>query len=160
INARSLGDVTLAAAGAIIGDSGSLVTARSLSATAGNGIGIVTDTASGAGTPLYVDVSAIDRLASSAEDSIISIANRSAGKLTLANDVIDLGQGGPAYISAAGDMDIGAGMGADVDGHLWLQSGNILTIADAGISTSGTLTLIGARDIVSGGGTARTVTAN
>lgn len=160
INARSLGDVTLAAAGAIIGNSGSLVTARSLSATAGNGIGIVTDTASGAGTPLYVDVSAIDRLASSAEDSIISIANRSAGKLTLANDVIDLGQGGSAYISAAGDMDIGAGMGADVDGHLWLQSGNILTIADAGISTSGTLTLIGASDIVSGGGTARTVTAN
>lgn len=160
VNAQGLGNVDLAAAGAITGGVSSLVTANTLAVSAGNGIGTVTNPQNAQGMPLYVKVKSMDRLASSAKNSLISISNLGTDKLTLNKDVIALGEGGSAYISTAGDLDISSGI-SQVDGHLWLRSDGTLTIAETGIDTAGMLSLTGIDDIVSTGeDSARELTIN
>ncbi|MGB6104411.1 MAG: hypothetical protein WBF88_11270 [Pusillimonas sp.] len=167
ISAQSKGNVSLTAAGAITGTQRTILTdphhvqAHTLTASAGNGIGTVTDPQYLDSTPLYVDVAAIDRLASSAANSFISVNNLNTGKLTLASGAITLGESGSAYLSTAGDLDIQAGLNAgDTASHLWMQSGGTITIDALGLATSGTLTLSGAEDIVSNFGDGRALDIN
>ena len=153
------GAVSLTAAGSILGTStGPHVTAKSATLTAtGGSIGAVTDAATGAGTPIQLNVAQILGLTATGTAPVISVDNSNTAALSLTNNLVTLGSGGSAYIKTAGDLDASAGITL-TSGNLLLQSGGTLTLPATAINLgSGALTLKGATDVVASGATPRSL---
>ena len=153
------GAVALTAAGSILGSgSGTHVTGHSASLTAtGGSIGVVTDNATGAGTPIKMNVSSLTGLTATGTTPVISIDNINSAALTLTNNLVTLGAGGSAYIRTAGNLNASAGLSM-TSGNLLLQSGGVLTLPTTAINLgTGALTLKGATDVVAAGASPRTL---
>ncbi|CAO3380993.1 filamentous hemagglutinin N-terminal domain-containing protein [Azospirillum argentinense] len=153
------GAVALTAAGSILGSgNGTHVTGHSASLTASGGsIGAVTDAATGAGTPIKMNVSSLTGLTANGTTPVISIDNVNSTALTLGNNLITLGTGGSAYIRTAGDLNASAGLSM-TSGNLLLQSGGVLTLPTAAINLgTGALTLKGSTDVVAAGSSPRSL---
>ncbi|QCO18067.1 filamentous hemagglutinin N-terminal domain-containing protein (plasmid) [Azospirillum brasilense] len=153
------GAVALTAAGSILGSgNGTHVTGHSASLTANGGsIGTVTDAATGAGTPIKMNVSSLTGLTATGSTPVISVDNINSAALTLGNNLITLGSGGSAYIRTAGNLNASAGLSM-TSGNLLLQSGGVLTLPTAAINLgAGALTLKGATDVVAAGGSPRSL---
>ncbi|MFC5359572.1 beta strand repeat-containing protein, partial [Azospirillum himalayense] len=153
------GAVALTAAGSILGSgNGTHVTGHSASLTAtGGSIGTVTDAATGAGTPIKMNVSSLTGLTANGTTPVISVDNINSAALTLGNNLVTLGAGGSAYIRTAGNLDASAGLSM-TSGNLLLQSGGVLTLPTAAINLgTGALTLKGATDVVAAGGSPRSL---
>ncbi|AWJ93535.1 hypothetical protein Sp245p_27100 (plasmid) [Azospirillum baldaniorum] len=147
------GAVALTAAGSILGSgNGTHVTGHSASLTANGGsIGTVTDAATGAGTPIKMNVSSLTGLTATGTTPVISVDNINSAALTLTGNLVTLGSGGSAYIRTAGNLDASAGLSM-TSGNLLLQSGGVLTLPTAAINLgTGALTLKGATDVVAAG---------
>ncbi|SAI65362.1 Heme:hemopexin utilization protein A [Bordetella ansorpii] len=146
INAGDAGDVTLEAQNDITANSPttSLITAKTLNLTGAN-LGSVYDLASGDGVALRTDVSALGTLHAS-RSGVISLNNIGTAALVL--NAIDQGGGGSVYLRTAGDLDAGAGIDST---NLLLKSGGTLKVQTAGIEAAGTVTLIGATNVISAG---------
>ncbi|MCW2241359.1 filamentous hemagglutinin N-terminal domain-containing protein [Azospirillum canadense] len=155
----SSGAVSLTAAGSILGTgAGPHVTAKSATLTAtGGSIGAVTDAATGAGTPIKLNVAQILGLTATGTTPVISVDNSNTAALSLTNNLVTLGAGGSAYIKTAGDLDASAGITL-TNGNLLLQSGGTLTLPTAAINLgSGALTLKGTTDVIASGATPRSL---
>ncbi|MDW7553378.1 filamentous hemagglutinin N-terminal domain-containing protein, partial [Azospirillum brasilense] len=153
------GAVALTAAGSILGSgNGTHVTGHSASLTAtGGDIGTVTDAATGAGTPLKMNVASLTGLTANGATPVISVDNVNSAALTLGNNLVTLGAGGSAYIRTAGNLDASAGLSM-TSGNLLLQSGGVLTLPTAAINLgTGALTLKGTTDVVAAGGSPRSL---
>ncbi|KAA0687842.1 filamentous hemagglutinin N-terminal domain-containing protein [Azospirillum brasilense] len=153
------GAVALTAAGSILGSgNGTHVTGHSASLTANGGsIGAVTDVATGAGTPIKMNVSSLTGLTATGTTPVISVDNINSAALTLGNNLVTLGAGGSAYIRTAGNLDASAGLSM-TSGNLLLQSGGVLTLPTAAINLgTGALTLKGATDVVATGASPRSL---
>ncbi|TWA72857.1 hypothetical protein FBZ82_102458 [Azospirillum brasilense] len=153
------GAVALTAAGSILGSgNGTHVTGHSASLTANGGsIGAVTDAATGAGTPIKMNVSSLTGLTANGTTPVISVDNINTAALTLGNNLVTLGAGGSAYIRTAGNLDASAGLSM-TSGNLLLQSGGVLTLPTAAINLgTGALTLKGATDVVAAGASPRSL---
>ncbi len=126
------------------------IIAGKLSLTAGNGdIGVVTDLATGAGSPVLVKVSSIAGLSAAKAGAVVSISNSGTGSSTLSSGALTLGTGASAFIKTAGDLSIDSL--SLTSGNLLLDSGGTLTLPSSGsFSTTGNITLKGATDIVAG----------
>ncbi len=145
------GAINLSAAGSILASgSGTHVTGQSATLSAGADIGAVTDLATGAGTPVKLDVHAIAGLGSSGSNRVVSVLNTGTTALRLGGGALSLGSGSSAYIDTAGDLDLSAGI-ALANGNLSLTSGGTLLLPTAAISTTGAVRLIGSTDIVTSG---------
>lgn len=158
IDAKSSGDVTLNAAGSILGAlAGNLVFGNSLTATAGGSIGSATDLATGlGGVALRTNVASLGDLSTGADGAVIVLNNVGARALTLAGDVDQAGDNSSVYIRSAGDLDARSGLSGTAD-NLLLSSGGTLTVAGAGVQAQDTVTLTGATDVVAASGTPRTI---
>ncbi|PWC72880.1 filamentous hemagglutinin N-terminal domain-containing protein, partial [Azospirillum sp. TSH58] len=153
------GAVALTAAGSILGSgNGTHVTGHSASLTAtGGSIGAVTDAATGAGTPIKMNVASLTGLTANGATPVISVDNVNSAALTLGNNLVTLGAGGSAYIRTAGNLDASAGLSM-TSGNLLLQSGGVLTLPTAAINLgTGALTLKGATDVVAAGASPRSL---
>ncbi|CAO3455988.1 hypothetical protein [Azospirillum argentinense] len=153
------GAVALTAAGSILGSgNGTHVTGHSASLTATDGsIGVVTDAATGAGTPIKMNVASLTGLTATGSTPVISVDNINSAALTLGNNLVTLGAGGSAYIRTAGNLDASAGLSM-TSGNLLLQSGGVLTLPTAAINLgTGALTLKGTTDVVAAGGSPRSL---
>ncbi|WP_454016197.1 filamentous hemagglutinin N-terminal domain-containing protein [Azospirillum sp. Marseille-Q6669] len=153
------GAVALTAAGSILGSgNGTHVTGHSASLTAtGGSIGTVTDAATGAGTPIKMNVSSLTGLTANGTTPVISVDNINSAALSLGNNLVTLGAGGSAYIRTAGNLDASAGLSM-TSGNLLLQSGGVLTLPTAAINLgTGALTLKGATDVVAAGASPRSL---
>ncbi|WP_114857042.1 filamentous hemagglutinin N-terminal domain-containing protein [Azospirillum brasilense] len=153
------GAVALTAAGSILGSgNGTHVTGHSASLTATDGsIGVVTDAATGAGTPIKMNVASLTGLTATGSTPVISVDNINSAALTLGNNLVTLGTGGSAYIRTAGNLDASAGLSM-TSGNLLLQSGGVLTLPTAAINLgTGALTLKGTTDVVAAGGSPRSL---
>ncbi|MBB3264626.1 filamentous hemagglutinin family protein [Azospirillum sp. OGB3] len=153
------GAVALTAAGSILGSgNGTHVTGHSASLTANGGsIGTVTDAATGAGTPVKLNVSSLTGLTATGTTPVISVDNINGAALTLGNNLVTLGAGGSAYIRTAGNLDASAGLSM-TSGNLLLQSGGVLTLPTAAINLgTGALTLKGTTDVVAAGASPRSL---
>ncbi len=153
------GAVSLTAAGSILATgAGPHVTAKSATLTAtGGSIGAVTDAATGAGTPIKLNVAQILGLTATGTTPVISVDNSNTAALSLTNNLVTLGTGGSAYIKTAGDLDASAGLTL-TNGNLLLQSGGTLTLPTAAINLgSGALTLKGTTDVIASGATPRSL---
>ncbi|TWA82081.1 hypothetical protein FBZ85_102456 [Azospirillum brasilense] len=153
------GAVALTAAGSILGSgNGTHVTGHSASLTANGGsIGTVTDAATGAGTPIKMNVSSLTGLTATGTTPVISVDNINSAALTLTGNLVTLGSGGSAYIRTAGNLDASAGLSM-TSGNLLLQSGGVLTLPTAAINLgTGALTLKGATDVVAAGASPRSL---
>ncbi|TWA85685.1 hypothetical protein FBZ83_103277 [Azospirillum brasilense] len=153
------GAVALTAAGSILGSgNGTHVTGHSASLTAtGGSIGTVIDAATGAGTPIKMNVSSLTGLTANGSTPVISVDNINSAALTLGNNLVTLGTGGSAYIRTAGNLDASAGLSM-TSGNLLLQSGGVLTLPTAAINLgTGALTLKGATDVVAAGASPRSL---
>ncbi|MDQ2103304.1 filamentous hemagglutinin N-terminal domain-containing protein, partial [Azospirillum isscasi] len=154
------GTVALTAAGSILGSGGGThVTGHSASLTAtGGDIGTVTNAATGAGTPLKMNVSNLTGLTATGATPVISVDNVNTAALTLGNNLVTLGTGGSAYIRTAGNLDASAGLSMS-SGNLLLQSGGTLTLPTAAINLgAGALMLKGTTDVVAAGASPRSLT--
>ncbi len=153
------GAVALTAAGSILGSgNGTHVTGHSASLTANGGsIGVVTDAATGAGTPIKMNVSSLTGLTATGTTPVISVDNINSAALTLTGNLVTLGAGGSAYIRTAGNLDASAGLSM-TSGNLLLQSGGVLTLPTAAINLGmGALTLKGTTDVVAAGASPRSL---
>ncbi|QCN98175.1 filamentous hemagglutinin N-terminal domain-containing protein (plasmid) [Azospirillum argentinense] len=153
------GTVALTAAGSILGSgNGTHVTGHSASLTANGGsIGVVTDAATGAGTPIKMNVSSLTGLTATGTTPVISVDNINSAALTLTSNLVTLGAGGSAYIRTAGNLDASAGLSM-TSGNLLLQSGGVLTLPTAAINLgTGALTLKGTTDVVAAGASPRSL---
>ncbi|MGY0781699.1 filamentous hemagglutinin N-terminal domain-containing protein [Azospirillum argentinense] len=153
------GAVALTAAGSILGSgNGTHVTGHSASLTANGGsIGVVTDAATGAGTPIKMNVSSLTGLTATGTTPVISVDNINSAALTLTSNLVTLGAGGSAYIRTAGNLDASAGLSM-TSGNLLLQSGGVLTLPTAAINLGmGALTLKGTTDVVAAGASPRSL---
>ncbi len=150
--ASSLAEVN-AAGGITTSGSDTHIVAGKLSLTATSGsIGAVTDSATGAGTPVLVKVGGIDKLSAATASSVISVTNSGTTAVTLGSTAVTLGTGSSAYIKTGGDLDVSAGLSVS-NGSLLLESGGTLTLPAAGsITITGALTLKGTTDVVASGG--------
>jgi filamentous hemagglutinin family protein len=150
VNAKTLGDVSLTGDSIVSASSGSpRVTAAGLSLSAVNGIGSVTDAATGAGSPLLVNAGNIALLSSTAAGSVVSIDNSNTAALTLGG-ALTVGTGGSIYVKTAGDLDASGSL-ATPQANLLLQSGGVLTLPSTQVDASGTVTLSGTTDVVAAG---------
>ncbi|WP_247884778.1 filamentous hemagglutinin N-terminal domain-containing protein, partial [Azospirillum formosense] len=155
----SSGAVALTAAGSILGSgNGTHVTGHSASLIAtGGDIGTVTNAATGAGTPLKMDVASLTGLTANGTTPVISVDNVNSAALTLGSNLVTLGAGGSAYIRTAGNLDASAGLSM-TSGNLLLQSGGVLTLPTTAINLgTGALTLKGTTDVVAAGGSPRSL---
>ncbi len=153
----------ISAAGAILtsGSDTHIVAGKlSLTSTGGN-IGAVTNSATGAGSPVLVKVGGIDKLSAATNASVISVTNSGTSAVTLGSTAVTLGTGSSAYIKTGGDLDVSAGLTVS-NGSLLLESAGTLTLPAAGsITITGALTLKGTTDVVaSGGGRDLTINAS
>ncbi|SNS97476.1 MULTISPECIES: filamentous hemagglutinin N-terminal domain-containing protein [unclassified Azospirillum] len=141
-----------AATNILISGTDTHIIAGKLSLTATNGdIGAVTDLATGAGSPVLVKVSSIASLSAAKAGAVVSISNSGTGSSTLSSGALTLGTGASAFIKTAGDLSIDSLSLSS--GSLLLESGGTLTLPSSGnFSTTGTITLKGTTDIVTGGG--------
>jgi filamentous hemagglutinin family protein len=146
------GTVSLTAAGSILaGGSGTHISAQAATLAAGGDIGAVTDLATGAGTPIKLNVGTITGLGSSGSSRVVSVDNAGTGALALGGGALSLGSGSSAYIQTAGDLDVSAGI-ALANGNLSLSAGGTLLLPTTAISTTGAVRLSGGTDIVSSAG--------
>ncbi|WP_417069668.1 filamentous hemagglutinin N-terminal domain-containing protein [Niveibacterium terrae] len=144
------GVVTLTSAGSILASGGGThVTAQGVQLNAGANIGTVTDLVTGAGTPIRINASALNGVTTTGTNAVVSIDNLNTSTWTLGAGAVSMGSGGSAYLRAAGDLNVTAGL--SVNGNLLLSSAGLLTLPTAGISTTGALRLIGSTDVVSAG---------
>jgi hypothetical protein len=89
------GAVLLNSAGAIVASgSGTNITAHSAQLTANGDIGVVTNLATGAGTPLRVNVSQLDSLTATGANRVVSINNVNTGTWTVGAAGLTMGTGG------------------------------------------------------------------
>jgi filamentous hemagglutinin family protein len=151
------GTITLNSAGSILGSGGGThVSGAAAQLTAAGDIGAVSDLATGAGTPLRINVGTLGTLTSTGSNRVVSIDNLNTALWTLSGGSLSLGSGSSAYLRAAGDLTIGST--PSVDGNLMLSSAGVLTLPTAGLSANGALNLTGTTDVVAAGGTPRTLT--
>jgi len=147
------GTVTLNSAGSILASgSGTHISGHGAQLTAAGDIGAVTNLATGAGTPIRINVDTLGTLASTGSNRVVSIDNLNTGLWTLGAGALSLGSGSSAYLRAAGDLTVGTA--PSVDGNLMLSSAGVLTLPASGLSSTGTLSLTGS-DVVSSGASAR-----
>ena len=147
------GTVTLNSAGSILASgSGTHISGHGAQLTAAGDIGAVTNLATGAGTPIRINVDTLGTLASTGINRVVSIDNLNTGLWTLGAGALSLGNGSSAYLHAAGDLTVGAA--PSVDGNLMLSSAGVLTLPASGLSSTGALSLTGS-DVVSSGASAR-----
>ena len=154
------GAVLLNSAGAIVASgSGTNITAHSAQLTANGDIGVVTNLATGAGTPLRVNVSQLDSLTATGANRVVSINNVNTGTWTVGAAGLTMGTGGSAYLRSAGSLDVSAAT-LPQDGNLLLSAAGTLTLPTAGLSTTGALSLTGGTDVVTtaSGAAARNLT--
>jgi filamentous hemagglutinin family protein len=146
------GTVVLNSAGAIVGSgAGTHVTAHSAQFTANGNIGTVTNLATGAGTPLRVNVSELDGLTATGSNRVVNITNVNTGTWTVGAAGLTLGTGGSAYLRSSGNLDVSAAT-LPQDGNLLLSAAGTLTLPTAGLSTAGALNLTGGSDVVTAAG--------
>lgn len=142
------GAVVLSSAGAIVGSGlGTNLTAHSAQLTANGDIGVVSDLATGAGTPLRVNVSELESLTATGANRVVSINNVNTGTWTVGAAGLTMGAGGSAYLRSAGNLNVSAAT-LPQDGNLLLSAAGTLTLPTAGLSTSGALSLTGGTDVV------------
>ncbi|MFY9476240.1 MAG: filamentous hemagglutinin N-terminal domain-containing protein [Aquabacterium sp.] len=142
------GAVVLNSAGAIVASgSGTNITAHSAQLTADGNIGVVTNLATGAGTPLLVNVSQLDSLTATGANRVVSINNVNTGTWTVGAAGLTMGTGGSAYLRSAGNLDVSAAT-LPQGGNLLLSAAGTLTLPTAGLSTTGALSLTGGTDVV------------
>ena len=142
------GAVVLNSAGAIVASgSGTNIAAHSAQLTADGNIGVVTNLATGAGTPLRVNVSQLDSLTTTGANRVVSINNVNTGTWTVGAAGLTMGTGGSAYLRSAGNLDVSAAT-LPQDGNLLLSAAGTLTLPTAGLSTTGALSLTGGSDVV------------
>lgn len=147
----SHGRVQLVSAGDILAaGSGVQVSARSATLQAAGDIGSVTDTVTGTGSPVRLQVATIDGLGSSGTGRVVSVDVVGTSPLVLGAGALALGAGSSAYLTAAGDLDVSAGITL-ANGNLSLQSGGVLTLSANPLATSGSVRLVGATDVVAAG---------
>lgn len=158
VDGKVLGDVTLQAAGSILGGSAAnLVTGRSLTASAGGSIGTVGDLPTGTGgQALRTNVASLGQLATAADGAVISIDNLGTTPLTLNGNVTQTGDHSSLYVRTAGALDASAGVPATAD-NLLLSAAGILTVAASGVQAANTVTLAGGVDIRAAGADPRTI---
>lgn len=145
------GRVLLAAAGSILGSGGGAqVSAHGVSLSAGADIGTVTDPATGAGSPVTLDVDVIEALGTTGSHRVVSVEHVGTDALTLGSGMLSLGSGSSVYIKAGGDLDATASLGS-TSGTLSLTSGGTLTLPDAAFVSAGAVRLVGATDVVTSG---------
>ncbi|SPT38985.1 Uncharacterised protein [Achromobacter denitrificans] len=158
IDAMASGDVTLKAAGSILGALASnLVYGNSLTATAGGSIGTATNLANGTGgIALRTNLASLGDLTTGADGAVIVLNNVGTRALTLNGDVTQAGDNSSVYIRSSGDLDARSGLSNTAD-NLLLSSAGTLTIAGAGVQANDTVTLVGTRDVVAAGATPRTI---
>ncbi len=158
IDAMASGDVTLKAAGSILGAlAGNLVYGNSLTATAGGSIGTATNLANGTGgIALRTNLASLGDLTTGADGAVIVLNNVGTRALTLNGDVTQTGDNSSVYIRSSGDLDARSGLSNTAD-NLLLSSAGTLTIAGAGVQANDTVTLVGTRDVVAAGATPRTI---
>ncbi|MGV2861852.1 filamentous hemagglutinin N-terminal domain-containing protein [Achromobacter sp. AGC39] len=160
IDALALGDVTLKAAGSILGAiPGNLVFGNSLTATAGGSIGTVGNLATGlGGIALRTNVASLGDLTTGAYGAVIALNNVGTRALTLTGDVTQTGDNGSVYIRSSGDLDARSGLSNTADNVL-LSSNGTLTVAGTGVQANDTITLVGLQDVVAAGATPRNIIA-
>ena len=158
IDAKSSGDVTLTAAGSILGAlAGNLVYGNSLTATAGGSIGSATNLANGTGgIALRTNLASLGDLSTGADGAVIVLNNVGTRALTLNGDVTQTGDNSSVYLRSSGDLDARSGLSNTAD-NLLLSSAGTLTVAGAGVQANDTVTLVGTRDVVAAGATPRTI---
>jgi trimeric autotransporter adhesin len=145
------GAVNVSAGGSILASgSGTHITAHSATLAAGEDIGTVTNLATGAGTPIKLDVGALTGLSSSGTNRVVSVLNIGTTALSLGGGALSLGSGSSAYISTAGDLDVSAGIEL-ANGNLSLNAGGTLLLPTTAISTTGAVRLTGSTDILTNG---------
>ena len=147
------GAVTLAATTGSILSSGTVstnVTAHDATLSAANGIGTLTNFLTGGGLPITLTVTTIDGLTTTAANSVISVSE--TGALTLGADALSLPTGSETYLQTSGNLDASAGLTVPGGGSLALVSGGTLTLPASSFSTTGSLYLSGATDVVVSGG--------
>ena len=160
IDALALGDVTLKAAGSILGATpGNLVFGNSLTATAGGSIGTVGNLATGlGGIALRTSVASLGDLTTGADGAVIALNNVGTRALTLTGDVTQTGDNSSVYLRSSGDLDARSGLSNTADNVL-LSSNGTLTVAGTGVQASDTITLVGLQDVVAAGATPRNIIA-
>ncbi|MFF7057996.1 filamentous hemagglutinin N-terminal domain-containing protein [Achromobacter spanius] len=158
VDAMTSGDVTLKAAGSILGAlAGNLVFGNSLTATAGGSIGTATNLANGTGgIALRTNVASLGDLTTGADGAVIVLNNVGTRALTLNGDVTQTGDNSSVYLRSSGDLDARSGLSNTAD-NLLLSSAGTLTVAGAGVQANDTVTLVGTRDVVAAGATPRTI---
>lgn len=151
------GQVQLSSAGDILAaGNGIQVSAHSATLQAGGDIGTVTDTATGAGSPVRLQVAALDALGTTGQGRVVSVDNAGTGALVLGSGALSLGAGTSAYLKTAGDLDVSAGITL-ANGNLSLDSGGVLTLSANPLVTTGSVRLVGATDVVATGATPRSL---
>ncbi|WP_342067845.1 hypothetical protein [Achromobacter kerstersii] len=158
IDAMNSGDVTLKAAGSILGAlQGNLVFGNSLTAAAGGSIGTAANLANGTGgLALRTNVASLGDLTTGADGAVIVLNNVGTRALTLNGDVTQTGDNSSVYIRSSGDLNASSGLSNTADNVL-LSSAGTLTVAGAGVQANDTVTLVGTRDVVAAGATPRTI---
>ena len=159
IDAMNSGDVTLKAAGSILGAlQGNLVFGNSLTAAAGGSIGTAANLANGTGgLALRTNVASLGDLTTGADGAVIVLNNVGTRALTLNGDVTQTGDNSSVYIRSSGDLNASSGLSNTADNVL-LSSAGTLTVASAGVQANDTVTLVGTRDVVAAGATPRNIT--
>ncbi|HCQ48070.1 MAG TPA: hypothetical protein DIW53_15435 [Achromobacter sp.] len=160
IDALALGDVTLKAAGSILGAiPGNLVFGNSLTATAGGSIGTVGNLATGlGGIALRTNVASLGDLTTGADGAVIALNNVGTRALTLNGDVTQTGDNSSVYLRSSGDLDARSGLSNTADNVL-LSSNGTLTVAGTGVQANDTITLVGLQDVVAADATPRNIIA-
>ncbi|MCD0497359.1 filamentous hemagglutinin N-terminal domain-containing protein [Achromobacter sp. MY14] len=160
INAMDSGDVTLTAAGSILGAlAGNLVYGNSLTATAGGSIGAATNLANGTGgIALRTNLASLGDLTTGADGAVIVLNNVGSRALTLNGDVTQTGDNSSVYLRSSGDLDARSGLSNTAD-NLLLSSAGTLTVAGAGVQANNTITLAGGHDVVAASATPRAIVA-
>jgi filamentous hemagglutinin family protein len=145
----SHGVVTLSSAGSLLGSgSGTNVSASHALLEANGDIGTVSDLATGAGTPIRINVGTLDGLVATGSNRVVNIDNLSTADWTLGASGLAMGSGGSAYLRAAGNFDVSAAT-LPLDSNLLLSAGGTLTLPSAGLSTTGALRLSAVTDMLS-----------
>jgi len=147
----SLGTVNLSSAGSILASgSGTQVSGHSASLLAGGDIGVVSNLATGAGTPVKLDVGSISALGTTGSNRVVSVNNIGTGTLSLGGSALSLGSGSSAYVATAGDLDASAGIHLS-GGNLALTAGGTLVLPTSAITTTGAVRLSGSTDVITSG---------
>ncbi|HSI46755.1 MAG TPA: filamentous hemagglutinin N-terminal domain-containing protein [Ideonella sp.] len=145
------GTVSLSSAGSILASgSGTQVSGHSASLLAGGDVGAVSNLATGAGSPVKLDVGSLSALGTTGSNRVVSVSNLGTGTLSLGGSALSLGSGSSAYVATAGDLDASAGIQLS-GGNLALTAGGTLVLPTSAITTTGAVRLSGTTDVITSG---------